>query len=170
MDFIINLLEVSGWFRSHIMQIRNGQTRRPMSVMLSCQTHPICQLPINLVQTKTTLYRPLSYCENRVTCFLRTQIVLNYTSSSCFSCFSFTCMAKILNIPWIQFLLQIWIRKNSKQKNIFLSSFKSPFRYTKGPCLLFNVRWSPRYTSNDDSWEPYVLLNNVNALRELVTN
>ena len=41
-----------------------------------------------------------------------------------------------------------------------------PLRYTKSPCLLLNVRWSPRYTSNDDSWEPYVLLKNVNALRD----
>ena len=43
-------------------------------------------------------------------------------------------------------------------------------RYTKGPCLLFNVRWSLPYTSDDDCLEPYVLLKNVNALREFLTN
>jgi hypothetical protein len=43
-------------------------------------------------------------------------------------------------------------------------------RYAKGPCLLFLVRWSPPYTSKDDSWEPYVLLKNVDALHDFVAN
>lgn len=43
-----------------------------------------------------------------------------------------------------------------------------PNRYRKGPCLLFLVRWSPPYTTNDDSWEPYILLKNVDALLNFV--
>ena len=43
-----------------------------------------------------------------------------------------------------------------------------PSRYKRGPCLLFLVRWAPPYTSRDDSWEPYVLLQNVDALLEFV--
>jgi hypothetical protein len=34
--------------------------------------------------------------------------------------------------------------------------------------LLFLVRWAPPYTSHDDSWEPYVLLQNVDSLHEFV--
>ena len=43
-----------------------------------------------------------------------------------------------------------------------------PNRYKKGLCLLFLVRWALPYTSNDDSWEPYVLLKNVDALHSFV--
>jgi hypothetical protein len=43
-----------------------------------------------------------------------------------------------------------------------------PSRYKRGPCLLFRVRWAPPYTSRDDSWEPYVLLQNVDALIEFM--
>jgi hypothetical protein len=43
-----------------------------------------------------------------------------------------------------------------------------PSRYKRGPCLLFRVRWAPPYTSHDDSWEPYVLLQNVDALIEFM--
>jgi len=45
-----------------------------------------------------------------------------------------------------------------------------PLRYKKGPCLLFLVRWSLPYTSEHDSWEPYVLLKNVDALHNFITN
>ena len=40
-----------------------------------------------------------------------------------------------------------------------------PPRYRQGPCLLFKVRWALPYTSQDDSWEPFVLLKNVDALQ-----
>jgi hypothetical protein len=40
-----------------------------------------------------------------------------------------------------------------------------PTRYRQGPCLLFKVRWALPYTSQDDSWEPLVLLKNVDALQ-----
>jgi hypothetical protein len=43
-----------------------------------------------------------------------------------------------------------------------------PSKYKRGPCLLFLVRWSPPYTSHDDSWEPHILLKNVDALHEFV--
>jgi hypothetical protein len=43
-----------------------------------------------------------------------------------------------------------------------------PTRYRKGPCLLFLVRWALPYTSLDDSWEPYILLKNVDALNSFV--
>ena len=33
-----------------------------------------------------------------------------------------------------------------------------PSKYKRGHCLLFLVRWSPPYTSHDDSWEPHILL------------
>ena len=42
---------------------------------------------------------------------------------------------------------------------------KFPLRYRRGPCLLFKVRWALPYTSQDDSWEPFVLLKNVDALQ-----
>ncbi len=40
-----------------------------------------------------------------------------------------------------------------------------PIRYRRGPCLLFKVRWAPPYTPQYDSWEPLVLLKNVDALQ-----
>ena len=43
-----------------------------------------------------------------------------------------------------------------------------PSRYKRGPCLLVLVCWAPAYTSHDDSWEPYVLLQNVDSLHESV--
>ena len=44
-----------------------------------------------------------------------------------------------------------------------------PLRYKLGPCLLFKVRWAAPYTELDDSWEPYILLKNVNVLHNYVT-
>ncbi len=45
---------------------------------------------------------------------------------------------------------------------------KFPLRYRHGPCLLFKVRWALPYTSQDDSWEPLVLLKNVDALQRFI--
>ncbi len=45
---------------------------------------------------------------------------------------------------------------------------KFPLRYRQGPCLLFKVRWALPYTSQDDSWEPFVLLKNVDALQMFI--
>ena len=41
-----------------------------------------------------------------------------------------------------------------------------PLRYKRGPCLLFKVRWALPYASQYDSWEPLVLLKNVDALQK----
>ena len=43
-----------------------------------------------------------------------------------------------------------------------------PLRYKLGPCILFKVRWAPPYTELDDSWEPFILLKNVDALHNYV--
>ena len=44
-----------------------------------------------------------------------------------------------------------------------------PLRYKLGPCLLFKVILAAPYTELDDSWEPYILLKNVDALHNYVT-
>ena len=44
-----------------------------------------------------------------------------------------------------------------------------PLRYKSGPCLLFKVRWAAPFTEKDDSWEPFILLKNVDALNNYVT-
>ena len=44
-----------------------------------------------------------------------------------------------------------------------------PSRYKSGPCLLFKVRWAAPFTEKDDSWEPFTLLKNVDALIKYVT-
>ena len=65
----------------------------------------------------------------------------------------------------------MWIKNNIKWKKIL--SFKIdnfPLRYKKGPCLLFLVRWSPPYTSEHDSWEPYIMLRNVDTLHVFIAN
>ncbi len=45
---------------------------------------------------------------------------------------------------------------------------KFPLRYRQGPRLFFKVRWALPYISQDDSWEPFVLLKNVDALQIFV--
>jgi hypothetical protein len=44
-----------------------------------------------------------------------------------------------------------------------------PSRYKSGPRLLFKVRWAAPFTEKDDSWEPFTLLKNVDALIKYVT-
>ena len=43
-----------------------------------------------------------------------------------------------------------------------------PPRRRQGPCLPFKVRWALPYTSQDDSWEPFVLLKKVDALQMFI--